>query len=1319
MDKMGKAGSTTGNAATAKIVFDRDEKQHCFEIGGQSVTVVGNDGKHDHGSSKVKLKNLVDYKWEQKNYPGRLIACHRDGKLIAYAITVNHRAEGVVRIVHLLLGQRALIRKMTGEVLDLQFAHISSNVLLGMIDQVALHVHSVEIINEKVICNLVIKIDDKIEDHVPRGDKISWCPYLQHNGCEDEYASTLVVWTRGTTFQCYSISSVVRHYGAREIFGQDITEGGFRFREPLPVVLGAIFSADGSTLAVSCEDGIIRFYQVYEHANEKGMRCLHQWKPHGGKAVTSFFFLDNYTEQAGDQTLWKHAITCAENNTEIKVWSCETWECTQTITFEPAVNQPELNLKAEIDPTSSFLVLSDMNTRELYVLQIRKDLCTSTTTGNGTLASLATANGKSLTEDLKSSEQNSTSTSEVSSSSSGSVSKAYVSSIAEFPLSSPILSFNILKVAVRKCKTSDAYLIEELDDYDEENNSLYCVVLRIFLVQPKSVQECYLFYQPNVHFDTDVLSTISNISSEYRNISHSSQSATSNKDSESVGNVSNIVTNTVNALNKKDTSLSSSIKSVSNESDRLKELDRIQSPHVTATNISGNISLNNSGSAPVMPPKPAVHLMTPDSFTPTVDKLEKSKHDDTVNPDVLNTIFMLANVTKQQQQQKQAANGTSPNESIKEKPSPLSMLNIVNSTMIEEQEQAKVRKSVELQQKTLLVTPPVPPMPSAEMLASGGSSPSREVQEILSLKENDCLNEYYDSDNILLDDTDGIAGDDDELNDLENEIIDDEDEEIRYNFKNIDDDDDEKEDIQPRRDQPEQTERKLPDINPINVKADSIPEKSLATTESPSSRTIDWPKVPGVPLPPLKDLPQPSMLSGIAAIQPNKQMDELAQKMDRLLNVVELQSRQITELRSQVSDLQKTRTDDSKLLNDTLREMESNVIEQTSSEKRTLFDIHSEKIETMYSKHFSSLNFTIMNTLEPRLTHQIVNRLGTSLNTHLEKTCEQVVGKIMLQFTMSIEQQLLQKFDSALQEGVQKTMRNQVTIDAIGNSVYKSVRKAMETSFHEALRNIILPNYERCSQELFWQLNKEFSAGLKEYLEKTETYISCRKVNEEFETALKEQFNKLRQNLTVNDLVQPASVAALRKELSNDFKEFQGNLLKMIRENVRTEIEKGLEAQASTLEDSVLSAVRSQAQTPAPAILDHPEHIRQLLATGRINDAFVIALQSNDLKLVEFTIKHANYKQVFNPCALEQRVLLSLIQQIAADMSNINELKHRYLSDAIVNLTFFDPLMNEHIHKVLQEVARNIQAFLSMNPDHALATSLKLLMIAIQGCKYA
>jgi enhancer of mRNA-decapping protein 4 len=59
--------------------------------------------------------------------------------------------------------------------------------------------------------------------------------------------------------------------------------------------------------------------------------------------------------------------------------------------------------------------------------------------------------------------------------------------------------------------------------------------------------------------------------------------------------------------------------------------------------------------------------------------------------------------------------------------------------------------------------------------------------------------------------------------------------------------------------------------------------------------------------------------------------------------------------------------------------------------------------------------------------------------------------------------------------------------------------------------------------------------------------------------------------------------------------------------------------------------------------------------------SFLQALSASDLGLVVFICEKVNPQQVFNqtPCPLQQHVLLSLIQQLSADMSNHTELKHK------------------------------------------------------------
>ena len=58
-------------------------------------------------------------------------------------------------------------------------------------------------------------------------------------------------------------------------------------------------------------------------------------------------------------------MTGADNNREIKVWSCESWICLQTIHILPAPDllggfQVEPCLKAQMDLAANFLILSDI-----------------------------------------------------------------------------------------------------------------------------------------------------------------------------------------------------------------------------------------------------------------------------------------------------------------------------------------------------------------------------------------------------------------------------------------------------------------------------------------------------------------------------------------------------------------------------------------------------------------------------------------------------------------------------------------------------------------------------------------------------------------------------------------------------------------------------------------------------------------------------------------------------------------------------------------------------------------------------------------------
>ena len=76
-----------------------------------------------------------------------------------------------------------------------------------------------------------------------------------------------------------------------------------------------------------------------------------------------------------------------------------------------------------------------------------------------------------------------------------------------------------------------------------------------------------------------------------------------------------------------------------------------------------------------------------------------------------------------------------------------------------------------------------------------------------------------------------------------------------------------------------------------------------------------------------------------------------------------------------------------------------------------------------------------------------------------------------------------------------------------------------------------------------------------------------------------------------------------------------------------------------------------------------------LLRRGEINAAFQQALSASNLSLVVYVCENTEPSRVFScamgptghgsRCALQQPVLLSLIQQLSANLGHRTELKHR------------------------------------------------------------
>lgn len=267
----------------------------------------------------------------------------------------------------------------------------------------------------------------------------------------------------------------------------------------------------------------------------------------------------------------------------------------------------------------------------------------------------------------------------------------------------------------------------------------------------------------------------------------------------------------------------------------------------------------------------------------------------------------------------------------------------------------------------------------------------------------------------------------------------------------------------------------------------------------------------------------------------------------------------------------------------------------------------------------------------------------------------------IIQMFQQITRNQSASIEAGLKENLLKICSHKAFIESISQSLLIGIQKSLEQTFKKSLDDFMVPAYEKLTREMFFEIAKSFTSGTKEYTRAFDTYMKQYGAVQFQMTEFSGIIQKMPQELRFNNeqTLMPLMNAGFT-DLRQRLDKLQVKLFSEVMDQVKKEIQSGFERQTISLEDSVLSVVqRSQAETPAPTIYDQQENIKLLLAHGETNKAFHHALISSDLSLLEFTLDRSDINKVFNPCPLEQTVLMSLIQQLTADMTKYNDLKNR------------------------------------------------------------
>ncbi|KAH6921054.1 hypothetical protein HPB50_027958 [Hyalomma asiaticum] len=86
-----------------------------------------------------------------------------------------------------------------------------------------------------------------------------------------------------------------------------------------------------------------------------------------------------------------------------------------------------------------------------------------------------------------------------------------------------------------------------------------------------------------------------------------------------------------------------------------------------------------------------------------------------------------------------------------------------------------------------------------------------------------------------------------------------------------------------------------------------------------------------------------------------------------------------------------------------------------------------------------------------------------------------------------------------------------------------------------------------------------------------------------------------------------------------------------------------------------------------------------------------------------------------HPCPLQQPVLLSLIQQLCAELETSTEIKLKYLEEAVLSLDKENAVTKEHMKVILTQLCQKLNKFLAGTPPHEMGRKAKRLLMVTQS----
>ncbi|KAJ3444548.1 enhancer of mRNA-decapping protein [Anaeramoeba flamelloides] len=328
-------------------------------------------------SKRLKL-NTHEYYYDRS----RRIAVNNN--YLCYAVKDTSNREGSIRIINRNNNRHARITGHKKAVLDLCFSSQEDDLLASVSRDGHLNMYMIMEINNEIRHGLTfsvrytgpvgikknptkyLKLSEEFKQ--PKGiyTKVIWHPKHQNVLATISTDQTIVIW---------DVLNFFNNSGKVQVLESSQIEGGtFSLIGHEKPILDISFTPKGDHFVSASMDGTLK---IWKYKNEA---CVKTIIAHDGEPVDSIIYCANPLKcniESKIKKLVPFCITGGKNNSEIKLWNTETWECLQQLKFIP----PELSNKFNtnsfkfafqlyLNMSSQFLIIADTLRPFIYVLHL-------------------------------------------------------------------------------------------------------------------------------------------------------------------------------------------------------------------------------------------------------------------------------------------------------------------------------------------------------------------------------------------------------------------------------------------------------------------------------------------------------------------------------------------------------------------------------------------------------------------------------------------------------------------------------------------------------------------------------------------------------------------------------------------------------------------------------------------------------------------------------------------------------------------------------------------------------------------------------------